>query len=486
VRLRSAWRRHTLRNFVPLSARQYFEAYSPPGKEASSSCVDRFEDAKWKVCEQRWLNEAFPNEGYALEGLGAEDLEMYDEQDAAGKTNERLSTLAQHALKVAVQHLCFDTDPDAGAEMLDDLMDSPGLDVPLVLSLPANGPVLSPSAAQLLVRLLQYTSPTDVAEGRLGLSSFSLGLQSIRTIVASFPNIVFLDLSSKGPALDSDILAHIGAALPRLQYLFLMGDATVRLNAEQLDALLCSGGALSDVHAVYHPALFTRSLIEMVTSLGRAMARPMKCQCAGYRAVKPEPAVLLDCALRQFTWPHRRRVQPFQARPHEYSGWPVRLAYQRGGGLHQPRPYRPYVLPVERRLQSYSFRRETARTGSCGPAHAGRDACRLGEPRECGRLALWHADLLVANPLSFYTFPIVKGKEKMHWEFVRRQHADASETQPDDGSELEVFDVDGWLGALGPQASAVDEAWAEKLKGQLRSLNDLPLLTPAHHFVQGI
>jgi hypothetical protein len=67
----------------------------------------------------------------------------------------------------------------------------------------------------------------------------------------------------------------------------------------------------------------------------------------------------------------------------------------------------------------------------------------------------------------------------MHWGFVRRQHTGASEIQPGDGSELEVFDVDGWLGALGPQASTVDEARAEKLKGQLRSLNDLPLLTPA-------
>jgi hypothetical protein len=37
--LREARRRHIPRN-VPLSARQYFEAYSPPGKEASSSCVD--------------------------------------------------------------------------------------------------------------------------------------------------------------------------------------------------------------------------------------------------------------------------------------------------------------------------------------------------------------------------------------------------------------------------------------------------------------
>jgi hypothetical protein len=185
---------------------------------------------------------------------------MYDEQDAAGKTNERSSTLAQQALKVAVQHLCaIDTDPDAGAEerfeMLDDLMDSPGLDAPLVLSLLANGPVLSPSAAQLLVRLLQYTSPTDVEEGRLDLSSFPLDLQSIRTIVASFPNIVFLDLSSNGPALDSDILAHIGAALPCLQYLFLVGYATAKLNAGS-STHCCAAAALSRRICCVSPSAF--------------------------------------------------------------------------------------------------------------------------------------------------------------------------------------------------------------------------------------
>jgi hypothetical protein len=275
--LEAARRRGTPRN-DPLSARQYFEAYFPPGTEWESEqgnlsfCVDRFEGGGSKVCEQSWLDEAFPDDGYAPKG--AEDSEVHVEQDAAaGGTNETFSTLAQQALKVAVQRLCaFDTDPDADAEerfkMVDDLMDSPGLDVPLVLSLLANGPVLSPSAAQPLVRLLQYTSPTDVVEGRLDLSSFPPDLQSIRQIVDASPNAVFLNLSSNGPALDSVILAYIGAALPRLQHLFLMGDATAKLNLEQLDALLCIGGALSHVHDVYHPALFNRCL-----RIGRRMRR---------------------------------------------------------------------------------------------------------------------------------------------------------------------------------------------------------------------
>jgi hypothetical protein len=43
-----------------------------------------------------------------------------------------------------------------------------------------------------------------------------------------------------------------------------------------------------------------------------------------------------------------------------------------------------------------------------------------------------------------------------------------------------VYDVDGWLGALGPaQTDAVDGAWVDKVKEQLRSMTELPLLTPA-------
>jgi hypothetical protein len=78
-------------------------------------------------------------------------------------------------LKVSVQRLCsIDPDPDASAEeqskMLDDLMDSPGFDVPFVLSLlAANGPIQS-APTPLLIRLLQKaasTRGTDVAEGKL-------------------------------------------------------------------------------------------------------------------------------------------------------------------------------------------------------------------------------------------------------------------------------------------------------------------------------
>jgi hypothetical protein len=257
---------------VPLIARQYFEAYYPPGSEQAkeephlSLFVDRLEDAGWKLCEQRWLDEAFPSEGYAPGGADVSDT--HDEQEAGG-TDEASLTLALQALKVVVQRLCAsDTDPDVDIEkrskMLDDLMDSPGLDVPLVLSLLAtDGPVLAAPATELVVRPLKRaasTSGTDVAEGRLDLSSFPLDLRSIRQIVDALPETVLLDLSSNGPGLDSDTLAHFGATLPRLQNLFLMGNAAAKLTLEQLDALLCTGGALSHIHAVYHSALFTRSL----------------------------------------------------------------------------------------------------------------------------------------------------------------------------------------------------------------------------------
>jgi hypothetical protein len=131
---------------------------------------------------------------------------------------------------------------------------------------------------------------------------------------------------------------------------------------------------------------------------------------------------------------------------------------------------------------------KAALAGVARPAQQPADTRTMGvlpaELAEREPAGAWHFDIAPASGLS--TGPPSKvarygesRRKEIHWAFVRRQQVGRSETQPKDKPDLEVFDVDGWLAALGPQASAVDMAWVDKVKERLRSISTLPLLTLA-------
>jgi hypothetical protein len=232
-------------------------------------------------------------------------------------------------------------------------------------------------------------------------------------------------------------------------------DATAELSLEQLDPQLCRDGALSHVHAVYHPVLFIRSLNTDKDDLEYPPPNPDPpfsfILCIG--EIYPRN-LIVGCSVPGLI-PANILVSLYD--------WLTHVA------AHGARSY---------------FKIKTAFAGVACPAQLRADRRPLGvfPPKLAKRetAGAWHFVIVLAKLFIEEGLSTRNGDDKgMHWGFVRRKHAGRSDTEHPETLESEVFDVYGWLDALEPQASAVDKVWVDKLAEQLRNTTELSLLTPA-------